>query len=108
MQARTGFPAKQVLELVDWIEDYLGGWQPARRRHPELELLDAVTDTALSSPAGNRAAHLELYSGNRHRESPGPAGTKGQLFPVGELLVGPPPMWRSSARPGAHLLAALL
>jgi hypothetical protein len=44
----TGLADEQVLELVDRLEDYLGGWQPARGRRRELELLDAVTATLFS------------------------------------------------------------
>jgi hypothetical protein len=31
-----------VLELVDRVEDYLGGWHPERGRRREMELFDAA------------------------------------------------------------------
>jgi DDE superfamily endonuclease len=41
----TGLPSEQVLELVDRVEDYLGGWHPERGRRREMELFDAVIAT---------------------------------------------------------------
>ncbi|MGH3779546.1 MAG: helix-turn-helix domain-containing protein, partial [Pseudonocardiaceae bacterium] len=41
----TGLPSEQVLELVDRVEAYLGGWHPARGRRREMELFDAVIAT---------------------------------------------------------------
>lgn len=41
----TGLPEQQVIELVERIEDYLGGWQPTRGRRREMELFDAVAAT---------------------------------------------------------------
>jgi DDE superfamily endonuclease/Helix-turn-helix of DDE superfamily endonuclease len=41
----TGLTYEQVLELGDWVEDYLGGWQPKRGRRREMELFDAVVAT---------------------------------------------------------------
>ena len=38
----TGLPEEQIIELAQRIEDYLGGWQPARGRRRERELFDAV------------------------------------------------------------------
>jgi hypothetical protein len=43
VQAMTGFPAEQVLELLGRLVDYLGGWQPERGRRRELDLGDAVS-----------------------------------------------------------------
>jgi len=36
---------EQVLELVDRIEDYLGGWHHPRGRRREMEVFDAVVAT---------------------------------------------------------------
>jgi len=41
----TGLAYEQVLELVDRIEDYLGGWHPQCGRRREMELFDAVLAT---------------------------------------------------------------
>ena len=41
----TGLVYEQVLELADRIEDYLGGWHPARGRRREMDLFDAVLAT---------------------------------------------------------------
>ena len=41
----TGLEYEQVLELVDRIEDYLGGWHPRCGRRREMELFDAVLAT---------------------------------------------------------------
>jgi hypothetical protein len=45
VQTRTGLEYEQVLELVDRIEDYLGGWHPQCGRRREMELFDAVLET---------------------------------------------------------------
>lgn len=44
----TGLEYEQVLELVDRIEDYLGGWHPQCGRRREMELFDAVLATLFS------------------------------------------------------------
>lgn len=36
---------EQVLQVVDRVEDYLGGWHPALGRRREMELSDAVVAT---------------------------------------------------------------
>jgi DDE superfamily endonuclease len=41
----TGLEYEQVLELVDRIKDYLGGWHPQCGRRREMELFDAVLAT---------------------------------------------------------------
>ena len=38
----TGLSCGQIAELVERVEDYLGGWQPDCGRRHELELFDAV------------------------------------------------------------------
>jgi hypothetical protein len=130
---------KQVRELADRVENYLGGWHPERGRRREVELFDAVVATlsyyrhncsqevtgvvfGVSQPtisrmvntleepiaavldcevpelveviAGrviipdgtliptrNRATHPELYSGKRHRSSPGSVRHRGPVAP---------------------------
>ncbi|MBV9730841.1 MAG: transposase, partial [Pseudonocardiales bacterium] len=41
----TGLPSEQVLEVVDRVENYLGGWHPERGRRRERELSDALIAT---------------------------------------------------------------
>jgi DDE superfamily endonuclease len=41
----TGQVYEQVVELVDRLQDYRGGWQPKRGRRREMELFDAVAAT---------------------------------------------------------------
>lgn len=41
----TGLPYEQVTGLVNLVEDYLEGWQPACGRHHEMELFDGVLAT---------------------------------------------------------------
>jgi hypothetical protein len=59
----TGLLYEQVLELVDRVEDYLGGWHPQRGRRREMEMFDAVVATLFYYRHSPRRPWWEARSG---------------------------------------------